>query len=235
MSLPAHDIVDVRLSAAIDLGGCPICVVRARSESAMLDSIIAEHVLDIPFRGELERTKAFCRRHLRELVDADRRGSGGILGSAILYGAMLERRLEVLRGAVGGRGRGRRGKLAAARKRPPCVACEQGAVGVATALGRLVQRADDAEWSEATASAPFCLDDLIELWSEAGDAPAFAPIAGRQLARLEDLRARLEGFVDHSAHDRRDGLTDPERHAADEAARVLGGTADVPPEVRRRR
>ena len=64
MSLPARDIVDVRLSAAIDVGGCPICVVRARSERAMLDSIIAEHVLDIPFRGDLERKKGFCRRHL---------------------------------------------------------------------------------------------------------------------------------------------------------------------------
>ena len=61
--LPARDIVDVRLSAAIADGGCPVCVVRARSERAMMDSIIAQHVLDIGFRGELERTQGFCRRH----------------------------------------------------------------------------------------------------------------------------------------------------------------------------
>ncbi len=234
MSLPARDIVDVRLSAAIDDGGCPICVVRARSEAAMLDSIIAEHVLDIPFRGELERTKSFCRRHLRELVLADRRGSGGILGSSILYGAMLERRLQGLREAVGARGRKQRSMLTAARKRPPCIACAQGEVGVTTALGRLAQRADDPAWADATAEAPFCLDDLVALWQEAGDAPAFVPVAQRQLARLEALHAQLEGFVDHSAHDRRDRLTDPERHAADAAALVLGGTAP-PADDRRRR
>jgi hypothetical protein len=229
MSLPARDIVDVRLSAAIEAGGCPICVVRARSERAMLDSIIAEHVLDIPFRAELERKKGFCRRHLRELVEADRRGTGGILGSSILYGAMLERRLEVLRGAIGSRGRGLRTRLNVARKRPPCVACEQGASGVETALGRLVQRSHDSDWAAATAEAPFCVDDLIALWTVAGDDAAFEPVARRQLARLDDLRIRLEGFVDHSAHDRRHRLTDLERGAAREAADVLGG-ASVQPE-----
>ena len=76
MSLPAHDIVDIRLSDAFAAGGCPVCAVRSRSERAMLDSIIAEHVLDIPFRADLERKRGFCRRHVRELVAADRRGSG---------------------------------------------------------------------------------------------------------------------------------------------------------------
>lgn len=195
----------------------------------MLDSIIAEHVLDIPFRGELERKKGFCRHHLRELIEVDRRGTGGILGSSILYGAMLERRLEVLRSAIGSRGRGLRTRLGVARKRPPCIACAQGATGVETALGRLVQRSHDAEWAAATADAPFCLDDLIALWTVAGDDAGFEPVARRQLDRLEDLRVRLEGFVDHSAHDRRQRLTDMERVAAREASEVLGG-ASVQPE-----
>ena len=139
--------VDVRLSEAISTcgcrhrGGCPICAVRARSERAMLDTIIAERVLDIPFRESLERTQGFCRRHVAELVLADRRGPGGILGSSILYGAMLDRRLEALRGALG-RGAARCGRgWRAARKRPPCLACNQGASAVETALGRLVERA----------------------------------------------------------------------------------------------
>ena len=79
----------------------------------MIDSIIAQHVLDIGFRGELERSQALCRRHTRELILADRRGPGGTLGSSILYGAMLERRLEVIRGAVGSRGRTLRVRLRA--------------------------------------------------------------------------------------------------------------------------
>ena len=198
----------------------------------MLDSILAEHVLDITFRGELERSKGFCRRHLREMIDADRGETGGILGSSILYAAMLERRLVPLRGVVGARGRGLRTRLAAARKRPPCVACGQGASAVETALGRLVERAADPAWADVTADAPFCLDDLVLLWSAAGDAPSFAPVAARQLARVEEVRVRLEGFIDHSAHDRRHLLTDPERIAARDAAVLLGGAGPGPVDPR---
>ncbi len=101
--LPARDIVDVRLSDAMAGGGCPICAVRARSERGTLDAIIAERVLDLGFREGLERTHGFCRRHATALLEADRRAAG-ILGSSILYGAMIERRLAALREAVGSAG-----------------------------------------------------------------------------------------------------------------------------------
>ena len=109
----------------------------------VLDSIIAEHVLDIPFRTDLERKRGFCRRHQRELIQADRRESGGILGSSMLYGSMLERRLELMRGIVDARRRGRKTRIALARKRPPCIACDQGASAVEIALGRLVAACRD--------------------------------------------------------------------------------------------
>lgn len=97
MTLPARDLLDVRLSAAFAAGGCPICGVRARSERGIIDSILSERVLDVPFREGLERREGFCQRHLRELIVADRAGSGTILGSSILYGAMLARRLDLIR------------------------------------------------------------------------------------------------------------------------------------------
>jgi hypothetical protein len=224
--LPARDIVDVRLSAAIAEEGCPICVVRARSERAMMDSIIAQHVLDIGFRGELERSQALCRRHTRELILADRRGPGGTLGSSILYGAMIERRLEVIRGAVGSRGRSLRVRLRLARRRPPCMACAQGRSAVETALARSTERSRDPAWAAVLATAAFCLDDFLELWSAAGDDAAFRPIAERQVGRIQDLRHRLDGFVDHSSHDRRHLMTDHEVRATDEAADLLGGRED---------
>ena len=69
----------MRLSDAFGRG-CPVCTVRARSERAMLDTIIAERVLDIPFRESLERTQGFCRRHVAELVLAA--GAGRAASSA---------------------------------------------------------------------------------------------------------------------------------------------------------
>jgi hypothetical protein len=226
--LPARDIVDVRLSAAIAEGGCPICGVRARSERSMMDSIIAQHVLDIGFRGELERSQALCRRHTRELILADRRGPGGTLGSSILYGAMLERRLEVIRGAIGSRGRSLRVRLRLARRRPPCIACAQGQSAVETALARSTERSRDEAWAAALATAAFCLDDFLELWAVAASEAAFRPIAERQVGRMQDLRHRLDGFVDHSSHDRRHLMTDHEVRATDEAADLLGGRAERP-------
>ena len=220
--LPSRDLVDVRLAAAIALGGCAVCAVRARSERATLDAIIAERVLDIGFREGLEREHGFCRRHSAELLEANRQASGS-LGSSILFGAIVERRAASIRAALGARGRSRRQRLAEAGRRPPCIACGQGASGVDIALARLVQRSADPVWAAAMLEIPFCLDDLTALLAAAEDEASFAPIAAHHLARLEDLRRRLGDFVDHSAQDRRHLLTDEERSAADEAARLLGG------------
>ena len=220
--LPSRDLVDVRLAAAIKLGGCAICAVRARSERATLDAIIAERVLDIGFREGLERDHAFCRRHSAALLEADRRAAG-ILGSSILFGAMIERRAAALREAVESRGRSRRQKLAAARRRPPCLACDQGVSGVDVALARLVERSGDPAWAAVMLEIPFCLDDLVALLEAGGDQASVAPIAQHHLGRLEDLRRRLDGYAHHSAQDRRHLLTDDERAAADEAARLLAG------------
>lgn len=221
-SLPARDLVDVRLSAAIDGGGCAICGVRVRSETGTLDAIIAERVLDLGFREGLEREHGFCRRHAAALIEADRRASG-ILGSSILYGATITRRAAALREALGGRGRGRRRRLEASLRRPPCLVCTQGVSGVDVALHRLVERAADDAWAAAMATIPFCLDDLTALLAVAGDSPAMAPVTDAQLARLASLERRLDGYAHHSAQDRRHLLTDDERSAADEAARLLGG------------
>ena len=220
--LPARDLVDVRLAAAIQPGGCAICAVRARSERATLDAIIAERVLDIGFREGLEREHGFCRRHSAELLEANRQASGS-LGASILFGAIVERRLAALRDGLNARGRGRRQRLAAAGRRPPCIACSQGDSAVDVAIGRLVVRSGDPAWATAMLEIPFCLDDLTLLLAAAGDEASFAPIAQHQLARLEALRRRLADFVDHSAQDRRHLLTDEERAAADEAARLLAG------------
>jgi hypothetical protein len=70
---------------------------------------------------------------------------------------------------------------------------------------------------------PFCLDDLVALLAEAGDAPSFASIADRQLGRIDDLAQRLDAYAHNSAPERRHLMTDEQRSAADEATRVLGG------------
>jgi Family of unknown function (DUF6062) len=224
--LSASDIVDVRLLEVLRVGGCPTCVVRARSERATLDAIISERVLDIGFRAELERTQGFCPRHAAELVDTDRRETGGILGASILLGAILDRRTVNLAAAVGSGARTVRSRVRAARRRPPCIACSQGSTAVETALARLAERSRDPDWSAVLAGAGLCLDDFLALWDAAASERAFDRVAAAQLERFADVRRRLEGYAQHSSHDRRHLLTDDERTAADEAARALRG--DLP-------
>jgi hypothetical protein len=221
--LPQRDLVDVRLVAAIELGGCAICAVRARAESAATVAVLdGERVMDVGFRAGLERTNSFCRRHVAELIVAERRATG-ILSSAILYEALLGRRLAAVREALRSRGRGRRKRLGDAAVRPPCVICTEGAAAVDVASQRLVDRTSDPAWASAIGEIPFCLDDLVALMALAGDSARFAPIAERQLARLKDLEQRLDAYAHNSSPERRHLMTDDERRAADEAARALGG------------
>lgn len=220
--LTALDIVDVRLLAAIESGGCVVCKVRWRAAQGMLDGIIAERVLDIGFREGLERDHGFCGPHAAGLLATDRRASG-ILGSSILYEAIVGRRLAALRDVTGLRGRRRRARLASARERPPCLVCIEGARAAETAAARLAERCADPAWAAVVGEIPLCLDDLGAFMAAAGDIPAAAIVVARQLERVEAIRARLEGYAHHSAADRRHLLTDAERAAADEGSRLLGG------------
>ncbi|MFL5708817.1 MAG: DUF6062 family protein [Chloroflexota bacterium] len=219
----ASDIVDSRLLDVLRTEGCPICAVRARSEKATMDAIINERVLDIGFRADLERKQGFCRRHVAELVPTDRRETGGILGSSMLLSAVIGRRLERARGGPGSVTHRIALRLRPAPARPPCIACSQGEIAVATALARLASRSSDPAWAAVLADSPFCLDDFLLLWQRAGSRREFEPVARRQVERFEDLRRRLDGYAHHSSHDRIQLMTDEERTAADEATRLLGG------------
>lgn len=225
--LTVLDVVDVRLLAAIESGGCVVCRVRARATQGMLDAIIAERVLDIGFREGLERDHGFCRRHVAGLLAADRRASG-ILGSSILFEAIVDRRLAALRDVAALRGRRRRNRLASARKRPPCLVCVEGARAAETAVSRLAERCADPGWAAVVGELPLCLDDLGAFMAAAGDFPSAAIGVARQLERVEAIRARLAAYAHHSAADRRHLLTDEERAAADDASRLLGGDAPRP-------
>ena len=219
----ASDIVDARLLQAMGAGGCPLCVVRARSEKATMDAIINERVLDIGFRTDLERKQGFCARHVAELVPTDRRETGGILGSSMLLSAVIDRRIDIVRGAVATPGQRLRVRLGRARHRPPCIACSQGVTAVETAVARFADRSSDPAWAAALGDTAFCLDDFLLLWDSAGSRRGFESVMRRQLERFEDLRRRLDGYAHHSSHDRLQLMTDEERTAADEATRALGG------------
>lgn len=221
--LPVHSGADARLADAFSKPGCPLCRLRADRERTYMASILSEFVNDVPFRAQLDRARGFCEAHVHGLVDADRRGSGGLLGPAILFHAVLRLRLREAAEAHRTKGRSRSKRIAEARTPARCPICvETRRADVVTVAG-LVNLAADPAWAQAAASADVCLDHLLAMMSEPPSTAGWAQVEAQQLARLRQLNEALESFVHRSSHDRRHLITDEERASLAAAARVLGG------------
>lgn len=220
--LPVRTGADVHLADAFGRPGCPLCAERARTEAAYLESILSESVNDIGFRQALDAGRGFCRAHARSILGADRARAGS-LGGAILLRATLVPRLRELEAVHDAGGWSRARRSAEASRPPECPACRRVAETDAGVVAGLVRLTEDALWADAVGTAPFCLDHLVALMDRRS-VPAWWPaIEERQLARLRDLRDRLERFAHASAHDRRHLQTPDQVASVDEAADLLGG------------
>ncbi len=212
----------MHLADAFGQPGCPLCRERARTEAAYLESILAESVNDVPFRQALDAARGFCGRHAAEVLDADRRRAGS-LGAAILLRATLAPRLRELETAASSNGRGRARRVQDAARPPACPACERAARMDASVAESAVLHTADPAWADAVAAAPVCLDHLLALMAVRSAPPAWAGVEARQLARLTELRDRLDGYAHTSSQDRRQRQTAAQRASPDEAAAVLAG------------
>lgn len=221
--LPARDIGDIRLADLVEAGGCPICAARAHAMARLIDAILWESVNDVAFRRELDAARGFCETHARAILTADRAQSGGALGAAILFQAILRIRLREAEGAIGAKGRTRRRRLMAAETPPDCPVCAMGPDAETGTIDRLHQLASEPAWRDALSSADVCLPHVIALMREAPDTDAWRTVERRQLERLRDILGRLGHFIDHSGQDRRHLMTDDDRRAVDDVGRLLGG------------
>jgi hypothetical protein len=220
--LPVHSGADARLADAFAGSGCPLCRVRDDRERGYVESIVAEFVNDVPFRGALDRARGFCAPHTHALVEADRRGSGGLLGPAILFHAILRVRLAEVAAAHAAKGRARSKRVSEARMPARCQICAEVQRGDLVAAAGLAQLTGDPAWAEAAASAPFCLDHLLTVMTT-DPGIASSTIEARQVARLRELHDQLDSFAHRSSHDRRHSITDAQRASVASAASVLGG------------
>jgi Family of unknown function (DUF6062) len=223
--LPARDLADVSLARIFeerDSVDCPLCRRERELTARFLESILDESVLDVRFRAELDAARGFCRRHVHEMLAANRRLSGS-LSSAILFEAMLRvrrRELEAARASRWTRGR----SLSDALAPPDCPMCARVSDGVNAAVGSLVRLSAEPAWAEAIARAPFCLEHLVTLMRQPARPRTWDAIEDRQAERLGRLADGLASFIHRSSQDRGDQLTEHDRAAVDEAARVLGGS-----------
>jgi hypothetical protein len=221
--LPVRDMASVHLAELVAAPGCPGCRERRLVVERYSEAYLYESVNDVRFRADLDTARGLCGEHVREMLHADRRGSGGMLGPAILLDARLRVRESELRAAIAARGPIRSRRTRDAARPPACPVCREASTGVLGALRHLVRLTEDAAWAEAVAEAGLCLEHLVAMMATPGRPSGWEAVERRQLERLRSVRERLVAFADHSAHDRRHLTTTDERVAVDDAARLLGG------------
>jgi Family of unknown function (DUF6062) len=221
--LPARDLSAVQLAESFRAAGCPMCHHRAHAIARFMDGFLYESVNDVTFRRDLDAARGFCGPHTHALFEADRKLSGGMLGSAILLGAIMRIREQELGAAQRARGISRGRRVQDAARPATCLVCAEAAHLDEVTAGSLVRLAADAQWATALGAAEFCLQHLLAIMAAPGRPPGWTTVEQQQLERIGVLRELVAGFAHNSSHDRRH-LTTPEQVAAPaRAAAFLGG------------
>jgi hypothetical protein len=157
------------------------------------------------------------------VLAADRRLSGGMLGTSILYASIVRARMREVAEVVQARGRARASKAAALARPPECPICAHVRTTVSATCQRLVALAADPAWADAIGRAEVCGAHLSDLLARSGGRGPWHEVEARQAERLSALAERLDRFGHHSSHDRRHLMTADEAASVTEAARFLGG------------
>ena len=221
--LPVRDMASVHLTELISAPGCPGCRERQLVTERFTEAFLYESVNDVRFRGDLDKARGMCGDHVREMLRADRRRSGAMLGPAILLDAMLRVRQAEIEAAISAPGPLRSRRIRDAARPAACPVCHEVASVVRGTLRHLVRLTEDPRWAEHVASSDLCLEHLIAMMATSDRPASWNAVERRQLDRLASLRARLIAYADHSAHDSRHLATQDERDAVEDGARSLGG------------
>ncbi len=229
--LPARDLSAVKLADMFSEPGCPLCRHRDIALTRYIEGFMYESVNDVAFRRSLDEARGFCPPHVQAVLTGGRHVTGGMLGSAILFGAIMRVRERELRAVhdAGSLSRGRRAQEAT--RDAACLVCAEGTTVDAAGANSVLRLAAEPEWAVAIGQAELCLDHLAGLMASPGRPATWADIESRQLARIGALRALVEAFAHNSSHDRRHLTTSEQVAAPGQAADFLGGS---PPDAARR-
>ncbi len=232
--LPARDLATVRFAEMFGEPGCPLCRHRDDAVARYIEGFMYESVNDVAFRASLDAARGFCPPHTHAVLAGGRRVTGGMLGGAILFGAVMRVRLQELRAVQGARSLSRGRRAQDALRPPSCLVCAAGSSADEVAVSSVVRLSVDASWADAIGGADVCLGHLAALMAAPGRPSTWSDIEARQLVRIQALRELVETFAHNSSHDRQH-LTLPDQvEAVGRAAAFLAGGAGDARERRHR-
>jgi hypothetical protein len=160
------------------------------------------------------------------VLSGGRHVSGGMLGSAILFGAIMRIRERELRAVHDARSLSRGRRAQEAVRAPTCLVCTEASAVDAASVTSLLRLATEPEWAVAVGEAELCLEHLSSLMAAPKRPPAWPDVEDRQLARIEALRGLVDEFAHNSSHDRQHLTTPAQVAAPGQAAAFLGGPTE---------
>lgn len=216
--------------------GCPVCrCLRARAR-AHLRALLAEHVTDPEARRRLDAAWGFCAAHAAALPELPE----SALGTAIVYGGLVEQACAWLATAAAGGAAGRQrpwgrlfGRGGARRPRPRrprgrCPVCAELVLSEGAYLDALVGGILAADLGAAYAgSSGLCMPHVELALVRGAGRPGAGRLAALTRERLRALGDDLRGFVAKHDHRARAAITPREAAAWVTAAELVAGRPEL--------
>jgi len=203
---------------------CALCELEAHGMRRHLDNLLYENVNDVGVRGDLARSRGYCRRHAHMLLEfADG------LGTAILYRAQVKMFLEFLKGL-----NSLPAKLR--RKTPPkswnqealCPACVIQSHGRHGYMSTLLEWIGDPKLRKAFDDSPgLCVPHLLLALRQARDASLREYLTTAHIGKYLVLANELAEFIRKQDYRFRDEPWGAEKDSWRRAVNMMVGMKDV--------
>jgi hypothetical protein len=203
---------------------CALCELEARGMRRHLDNLLYENVNDVGVRGDLARSRGYCRRHAHMLL-----GFADGLGTAILYQAQVRLFLEFLKGLDSLPAKLRRKKPPKSWNQealcPACVIQSQSRHGY---LGTLLEWLGDPEMRKAFDASPgLCVPHLLLVLGQARDAASREYLVAAHIGKYSVLANELAEFVRKQDYRFRSEGFGKEKDSWQRAVNMMVGMKDV--------
>jgi hypothetical protein len=203
---------------------CALCELEARGTRRHLDNLLYENVNDVGVRGDLARSRGYCRRHAHMLLEfADG------LGTAILYQDQVKMFLDFLSGQTGLPARLYRRHLPESWNHDAlCPACAIQAKGRRGHIATLLEWLGDPQMQKALDGSPgLCVPHLLLVMRQVRSAAERDRLLKVHVSKFGALAQELAEFIRKQDYRFRGEPSGREKDSWQRAVNMMVGIKDV--------
>jgi hypothetical protein len=203
---------------------CALCELEDRDIRRYLDNLLYENVNDVGVRGDLARSRGYCRRHAHMLL-----GFADGLGTAILYRDQVMLLLDFLKGQRGLPAKLYRRNLPKAWNHDAaCPACAIQAQGRQGYMSTLLEWLEEPEMQAAFDASPgLCVPHMLLVLHQVRGEARRDHLLKVQQSKFEILAHELAEFTRKQDYRFRDEPAGAEKDSWQRAVCMMVGMKDV--------